>query len=258
MSIAHNITHELWFCVFLRMWPPSVRGKVRQYIEICFISSSLKARKESMFSIVLRLQTVTMTEGLLSTNSVLICHTRKRSEGKVENMRMTMPGIVRPSCPLNCVKSENFKIVCRYGFYDECLRKYGNANVWKYFTDLFDFLPLTALIEEQIFCLHGGLSPTMDTLANIKALDRVQEVCSLFSNHWKLIWISHLWQLCAWVKALHFSCSWNIMSRWKIVCIKWNSHLATCVLYTNMSNLSHCDEKRCKQSWEVAHVGALR
>ena len=37
----------------------------------------------------------------------------------------------------------------RYGFYDECLRKYGNANVWKYFTDLFDFLPLTALVENQ-------------------------------------------------------------------------------------------------------------
>jgi diadenosine tetraphosphatase ApaH/serine/threonine PP2A family protein phosphatase len=39
---------------------------------------------------------------------------------------------------------------CRYGFYDECLRKYGNANVWKYFTDLFDYLPLTALVENQV------------------------------------------------------------------------------------------------------------
>lgn len=38
----------------------------------------------------------------------------------------------------------------RYGFYDECLRKYGNANVWKFFTDLFDYLPLTALIESQV------------------------------------------------------------------------------------------------------------
>ncbi len=28
----------------------------------------------------------------------------------------------------------------------------------------------------QIFCLHGGLSPTLDTLDHIRALDRVQEV----------------------------------------------------------------------------------
>lgn len=39
---------------------------------------------------------------------------------------------------------------CRYGFYDECLRKYGNADVWKYFTDLFDYLPLTGLVENKV------------------------------------------------------------------------------------------------------------
>ena len=42
---------------------------------------------------------------------------------------------------------ESRQITQVYGFYDECLRKYGNANVWKYFTDLFDYLPLTAVIE---------------------------------------------------------------------------------------------------------------
>merc|ERR1711939_280142 len=71
---------------------------------------------------------------------------------------------------------ESRQITQVYGFYDECLRKYGNANVWKYFTDLFDYLPLTALIDQQIFCLHGGLSPSIDTLDNIRALDRIQEV----------------------------------------------------------------------------------
>ena len=71
---------------------------------------------------------------------------------------------------------ESRQITQVYGFYDECLRKYGNANVWKYFTDLFDYLPLTALIENQIFCLHGGLSPSIDTLDNVRSLDRFQEV----------------------------------------------------------------------------------
>jgi serine/threonine-protein phosphatase 2A catalytic subunit len=51
-----------------------------------------------------------------------------------------------------------------YGFYDECLRKYGNPNVWVYFTQLFDYLPLTAVVDNAIFCLHGGLSPSIDTL----------------------------------------------------------------------------------------------
>lgn len=63
-----------------------------------------------------------------------------------------------------------------YGFYDECLRKYGNPNVWKYFTDLFDYLPLTALVNGSIFCLHGGLSPSIDSLDHIRVLDRIQEV----------------------------------------------------------------------------------
>jgi len=55
-----------------------------------------------------------------------------------------------------------------YGFYDECLRKYGNASVWKIFTELFDYLPLTAVVEDKIFCLHGGLSPSIDSLDQIR------------------------------------------------------------------------------------------
>jgi serine/threonine-protein phosphatase 2A catalytic subunit len=71
---------------------------------------------------------------------------------------------------------ESRQITQVYGFYDECMRKYGSANVWKMFTDLFDYLPLTALIENAVFCLHGGLSPSIETLENVRHLDRVQEV----------------------------------------------------------------------------------
>ncbi|GKZ26486.1 hypothetical protein AbraIFM66951_005822 [Aspergillus brasiliensis] len=70
---------------------------------------------------------------------------------------------------------ESRQITQVYGFYDECLRKYGSANVWQYLTDLFDYFPITALVEKDIFCLHGGLSPSIDTLDNIRALDRMQE-----------------------------------------------------------------------------------
>jgi serine/threonine-protein phosphatase 2A catalytic subunit len=36
---------------------------------------------------------------------------------------------------------ESRQITQVYGFYDECLRKYGNANVWKLFTDLYVHAP---------------------------------------------------------------------------------------------------------------------
>ena len=42
-----------------------------------------------------------------------------------------------------------------YGFYTECNRKYGNANVWDYFTDMFDFLTLSVVIDVSIFCVQG-------------------------------------------------------------------------------------------------------
>ena len=71
---------------------------------------------------------------------------------------------------------ESRQITQVYGFYDECVRKYGTANVWKYFTDLFDYLPLTCLVENQILALHGGLSPSIDSLDQVRALDRVQEI----------------------------------------------------------------------------------
>jgi serine/threonine-protein phosphatase 2A catalytic subunit len=63
-----------------------------------------------------------------------------------------------------------------YGFYDEVMLKYGNAAVWTYFTELFDYLPLGCLLDGKIFCTHGGLSPVIDTLDDIRALDRVQEI----------------------------------------------------------------------------------
>ena len=64
----------------------------------------------------------------------------------------------------------------RYGFYDECVCKYGDATVWKYFTDLFDYMPISALISDEIFCVHGGLSPTITTLDQIRELNRITDI----------------------------------------------------------------------------------
>eukprot|EP00762_Andalucia_godoyi_P007985 ANDGO_03447.mRNA.1 Putative serine/threonine-protein phosphatase PP2A-4 catalytic subunit len=71
---------------------------------------------------------------------------------------------------------ESRQITQVYGFFDECVRKYGSPNVWKMFTDLFDYLPLTAIIDSDVFCLHGGLSPALLALDDVRQLDRAQEV----------------------------------------------------------------------------------
>jgi serine/threonine-protein phosphatase 4 catalytic subunit len=71
---------------------------------------------------------------------------------------------------------ESRQITQVYGFYDECLRKYGSPNVWRWCTDIFDFLALSAIVEERVFCVHGGLSPSINTVSQIRTIDRKQEV----------------------------------------------------------------------------------
>ena len=71
---------------------------------------------------------------------------------------------------------ESRQITQVYGFYDECLRKYGSVNVWRYCTEIFDYLSLAAVIENRVFCVHGGLSPAITTLDDIRTIDRKQEV----------------------------------------------------------------------------------
>ena len=39
-----------------------------------------------------------------------------------------------------------------YGFYDECVRKYGSVTVWRYCTEVFDFLSLSAIIDDRVSC----------------------------------------------------------------------------------------------------------
>jgi serine/threonine-protein phosphatase 2A catalytic subunit len=44
------------------------------------------------------------------------------------------------------------------------------------FADLFQCLPVAAEIDNQIFCLHGGLSPEIDTLDQLRNINRVQDI----------------------------------------------------------------------------------
>lgn len=71
---------------------------------------------------------------------------------------------------------ESRQITTVYGFYDECVRKYGSVNVWRYCCEVFDYLALGAIVGGAVFCIHGGLSPDIDTVDQIRVIDRKQEV----------------------------------------------------------------------------------
>ncbi|OAF71379.1 putative serine/threonine-protein phosphatase C27B7.6 [Intoshia linei] len=58
-----------------------------------------------------------------------------------------------------------------YGFFDECKRRY-NVKMWKLFTDCFNCLPVAAIIENKLFCCHGGLSPDLEEMSQIEKIVR--------------------------------------------------------------------------------------
>ncbi|KXS12312.1 Metallo-dependent phosphatase [Gonapodya prolifera JEL478] len=71
---------------------------------------------------------------------------------------------------------ESRAVTQTYGFYAECVRKYGGAAVWQHFTDLFDYLVLAVVVENTVFCVHGGLSPVVHTIDQISVVDRFREL----------------------------------------------------------------------------------
>ena len=62
-----------------------------------------------------------------------------------------------------------------YGFYDECKRR-CNIKVWKTFIDTFNCLPIAAIVAGKIFCVHGGLSPSLSHMDDIRGIARPTDV----------------------------------------------------------------------------------
>ncbi|TGO66601.1 hypothetical protein BOTNAR_0058g00370 [Botryotinia narcissicola] len=62
-----------------------------------------------------------------------------------------------------------------YGFYDECKRR-ANVKVWKTFVDVFNCLPIAAIVAGKIFCVHGGLSPALSHMDDIRNIARPTDV----------------------------------------------------------------------------------
>ncbi|XP_073137727.1 serine/threonine-protein phosphatase BSL1-like isoform X3 [Henckelia pumila] len=62
-----------------------------------------------------------------------------------------------------------------FGFRIECIERMGeNDGIWAWarFNQLFNYLPLAALIEKKIICMHGGIGRSINSVEQIEKLER--------------------------------------------------------------------------------------
>ncbi|KAG2215093.1 hypothetical protein INT46_002925 [Mucor plumbeus] len=70
---------------------------------------------------------------------------------------------------------ESANVTKVYGFYDECKRRLS-PKMWRSFVDVFNTLPIAGLVAGKIFCVHGGLSPSLHSMDDIRNIQRPTDV----------------------------------------------------------------------------------
>lgn len=77
---------------------------------------------------------------------------------------------------------ENRAQTAAYGFKEECIRKYDEVIYWM-ICDLFMILPVSAIINQKYFCIHGGIIPEL-RLEDINNSDRIEEFSTIGNVLW--------------------------------------------------------------------------
>ena len=63
-----------------------------------------------------------------------------------------------------------------YGLYHDCTSLYGSPTIWCLANKTFQYLPFAAVISNQFFCVHGGLSPELRFIEQLYTLNRVCDI----------------------------------------------------------------------------------
>jgi diadenosine tetraphosphatase ApaH/serine/threonine PP2A family protein phosphatase len=113
-----------------------------------------------------------------SMNYVFLGDLVDRGYNSVETLTFLLLMKVKYPSKITLIRGnhETRQVTAVYGFYDECNKKYGAVEVWRQCMDVFDCFPMAALVGGEILCVHGGLSPELKTVDQIRLLHRRQEV----------------------------------------------------------------------------------
>ncbi|KAH0786884.1 Ser/Thr protein phosphatase [Histomonas meleagridis] len=64
-----------------------------------------------------------------------------------------------------------------FSFYKDILGMYGTKNLWEKFNSVFSYLPLAAIVNNSVFCVCGGLSPSVKSIPQISNIKRTVHSC---------------------------------------------------------------------------------
>lgn len=92
---------------------------------------------------------------------------------------------------------EDSQININFGFYQECVSRLKNdaysSKVFEAINDMFDCLPIAAIVDNQILCLHGGIGQSLENTLVLENLIRPLSIVHEASTKLEQIVMDVLW-----------------------------------------------------------------
>lgn len=97
-----------------------------------------------------------------------------RGANSIEVMTLIMSYLIKYPTHIYTLRGnhEFMHINHSYGFYTEIIKTYNEDRIWVMFQELFGYLPFAAIVNSQVFCVHGGLSSQLKDPEQLNSLKR--------------------------------------------------------------------------------------